>query len=85
MSNPLKNLFQGIQETEDSRIGRLAERLAEWVWNVCEQLANWCPQCDFGPHKRLGRYMFTVSASYLLGPSYRWYSDLFFLLAIYIL
>mmetsp|Transcript_2445 Transcript_2445/g.5328 ORF Transcript_2445/g.5328 Transcript_2445/m.5328 type:complete len:119 (+) Transcript_2445:143-499(+) len=34
MSNPLKNLFQSIQETEESRIGRLAERLAEGSVNA---------------------------------------------------
>eukprot|EP00536_Pseudo-nitzschia_multiseries_P018863 jgi/Psemu1/57707/gm1.57707_g len=34
MSNPLKSFFQGFQETEESRIGRLSERLAEGSVNA---------------------------------------------------
>mmetsp|Transcript_1942 Transcript_1942/g.4101 ORF Transcript_1942/g.4101 Transcript_1942/m.4101 type:complete len:115 (-) Transcript_1942:49-393(-) len=34
MSNPIKSFFQGLQETEESRIGRLSERLAEGSINA---------------------------------------------------
>lgn len=31
MSNPFSSFFRNLQETEESRIGRLSERIAEWV------------------------------------------------------
>ena len=44
----MKAFFRGFQETESSRIGRLSERLAEWVWNAYDDVCrySYCLSCS---------------------------------------